>query len=416
MKVIILGAGLAGVCSAWYLARAGHQVSVLERRPAAGLETSFANGGQISVSHPEPWASPSTPWNLLRWLGRADAPIRFRLHRADAAQWRWALAFLRECSGRRSRRNTDAIARLGVASLHALRALRTELDLQYDQSARGILHLFFHKSELRAAAPRVALLASYGIEARLCDRTQCEQIEPALAATRCDIAGGIYAAGDESGDAHKFTQALAQACVARGVDFHYDTRIEGFDVLANTMGGVNVIDAHGMRGQFRADAFVCALGPFSALLAARYGERLPIYPVKGYSVTLPAAGGAPRVSITDESRRIVLSRLGDRLRIAGMAELDGFNLAVDPRRAGAILSRARELFPDCGNSGAAEYWAGLRPATPSNVPIIGASRIRNLYYNTGHGTLGWTLACGSAQLLAACLDQRAPEIDFPLWT
>lgn len=416
MKVIILGAGLAGVSSAWYLARAGHEVTVLERRSAPGMETSYANGGQISVSHPEPWANPSAPWTILRWLGRNDAPLKFRLRGADGAKWRWALAFLRECSARRSERNTDAIARLAVASLAALRELRAHLNLQYDQSTRGILHLFFNAAEMRAAERRARRLESYGIEAKLCERGHCLDIEPALADSRSPFVGGIHAPSDESGDAHKFVQALAAACAERGVQFFYDTQIEALDVLGNSVGGVNVVSGRGMRGQYRADAFVCALGPYSTLLAARYGERLPIYPVKGYSVTLPAGSGAPQVSITDESRRIVLARLGDRLRIAGTAELDGYNTAIDLPRVRAILERAQTLFPHCGEAAAAQFWAGLRPATPGNVPIIGRSHIKNLYFNTGHGTLGWTLACGSAQILTACVEGRVQGLEFPLWT
>lgn len=412
MKIIVLGAGLAGITSAWYLSAAGHAVTVVDRHDGPGEETSFANGGQISASHPEPWANPRAPGQILRWLGRKDAPLLFR-PRADLAQWSWGLAFLRECLPARTRRNTAAIARLAVHSRVCLDALREQLGLDYDQSLRGILHTFFGAAEFAHAPAHAELLRGFGMRAEVCDVARCVQVEPALAETTVPLLGGLFAPDDESGDAHKFVRVLAQACAQAGVTFHYRTEARGLDVAQGRVIGVRLVDAAGTRGALVGDAYVLALGSYSGRLMARRGERLPVYPVKGYSVTLPAGPGAPHVSITDESRRIVVSRLGERVRIAGTAELNGFNTEILESRCRPILARAQALFPRLGDDAQAEFWAGLRPTTPSNVPVIGASRIAGLYYNTGHGTLGWTLACGSAEQLARIVGGEQPTVDFP---
>ena len=414
MRVLVLGAGITGVTSAWYLAKAGFDVSVVDRRSAAALETSFANGGQISISHPEPWANPSAPLTALRWLGRADAPLRMRL-RADPAQWRWTLAFLRECLPRRTRRNTAAIANLAVHSGACLRALRAETGIAYDALARGILHLFFTRGEFEHARGRLRVLESFGIRARLCGPDECAAIEPALAGLH-DLAGSLFAPDDESGDAFRFTQALAQRAQLAGVTFRYDTTITRLSQHGGRIDGVEARGEDGNPERFSADAYVLCLGSYGPQLVAPLGERLPIYPVKGYSVTVPVvdAARAPMVSLTDESRRIVCSRLGDRLRIAGTAELTGFDAHPDPRRCRTILDWLDARFPGAADARQASLWAGLRPATPGNIPLIGGSAIENLWYNTGHGTLGWTLACGSADALADLMSGRAPVVrHFP---
>lgn len=414
MKILVLGAGLAGVTSAWYLARDGHRVTVVDRQPAAGLETSYANGGQISVSHPEPWANPGAPGQILRWLGREDAPLLFRL-RADWRQWWWGAAFLRECLPGRTQRNTDAIARLGLYSRDQLRALREEAKLRYDYATGGILHVYFDADEAAHAPAKAALLQGYGMAAEVCSPARCIDIEPVLADSRDPVAGGLYAADDESGDAHGFIHGLALRCAEAGVEFLYGTRAEGWEMRAGRIAAVRCRSHDGAAAVLDADACVMALGSYSPLLAQRLGETLPIYPVKGYSVTVPLAPGsrAPSISLTDESRRIVCSRLGDRLRVAGTAELNGYDTTLNTVRCRAILARAQALFPHLGDVSGAQFWTGLRPATPSNVPIIGRSRVPNLYYNTGHGTLGWTLACGSARALADIVAGRRPEPAFP---
>jgi len=413
MRVLVLGAGLTGVTSAWYLAAAGHEVEVVERQPAAALETSFANGGQISVSHPEPWANPGAPAQILRWLGREDAPLKFR-PRPEIGQWLWGVRFLLECLPGRNLRNGEAIARLAIFSRARLRELRAATGIEYDSLQAGILHLFFDDKSYAQAEDRARWLRGLGMKVEVLDRAGCVSVEPALAGCRDRLLGGIHAPEDESGDAHLFTRNLAGMCAQRGVRFHYDTVIEAIEVTAGRVAGIRTAGG-GRRQTLAADAYLLCAGSFSPLLAAAAGERLPIYPVKGYSVTLPLAepSGAPRTSITDESRRIVVSRLGGRLRAAGTAELTGYDTQLNAARCGAILDRLLELFPDIRSSAQPERWAGLRPATPSNLPIIGRSRLQNLYVNTGHGTLGWTLACGSASAIADILSGRAAAVDFP---
>ncbi|HWS11906.1 MAG TPA: D-amino acid dehydrogenase, partial [Rhodocyclaceae bacterium] len=383
MRVLVLGAGLTGVTSAWYLAAAGHEVEVVERQPAAALETSFANGGQISVSHPEPWANPGAPAQILRWLGREDAPLKFR-PRPEIGQWLWGVRFLLECLPGRNLRNGEAIARLAIHSRARLRELRAATGIEYDSLQAGILHLFFDDKSFAQAEDRARWLRGLGMKVEVLDRAGCVSVEPALAGCRDRLLGGIHAPEDESGDAHRFTRNLAQMCAQRGVRFHYDTLIEAIEVQAGRVAGIRAAGSGGRHQTLAADAYLLCAGSFSPLLAAAAGERLPIYPVKGYSVTLPLAepSGAPRTSITDESRRIVVSRLGGRLRAAGTAELTGYDTQLNAARCGAILDRLLELFPDIRSSAEAECWAGLRPATPSNLPIIGRSRLQNLFFNT----------------------------------
>jgi D-amino-acid dehydrogenase len=405
MKVLVLGAGVIGVTSAWYLQRAGHEVTVVERREGPGLETSYANGGQISVSHAVPWANPDAPREIVHWLGRADAPLRFR-PTADWRQWWWGLRFLFECLPGRTRDNARRILALALESQQALSELRAELDLEYDRSSTGILSLYTTRRAYDEALARLHLL---GTEVRREPKTpdECVEAEPALAAARPGLAGGIYAPGDESGDAYRYTVALAEACVQRGVAFLFRHDVQSLRIEGERVAEVDVSAGGDTRSVLRADAYVIALGSWSPLLARTLGLHVPVYPVKGYSITLPVRDGdvAPRVSLTDEEHKLVFSRLGTRLRVAGMAELAGYDLHVDDRRCDAILARVRSLFPRPGDLSAVERWAGLRPATPGNVPLIGGTRYRNLYLNTGHGTLGWTLACGSALRLVSLIRQ-----------
>ena len=415
MHVLVLGGGLSGVTSAWYLTQAGFRVSLVDRQPEPARETSYANGGQISVSHPEPWSNPSTPGLILRWLGRDDAPLKFRPS-ADPAQWRWGARFLLECLPARARRNTAAIAALAVSSRTQLGALRSRLGLHYDQLERGILHLFHDPRELARAPERVRALGAFGIAAQVCSRDECLRIEPALAPHADRLAGGLFAPADESGDAHRFTCALAEASAAAGASLRWGMEVEGFDTREDgAIAGVRVRAADGDATRLEADAYVVCLGSYGPRLLAPLGVEAPIYPVKGYSVTIPvvAPERAPTVSLTDESRRIVCSRLGDRLRVAGTAELNGFDTRVRPERVAPILDWARVHFPGALDLERAEGWAGLRPATPGNIPLIGRSTRPNLWLNTGHGTLGWTLACGSAAALAQLMRGERPAVAFP---
>lgn len=414
MKVLVIGAGLAGVSSAWYLAKEGHQVTVLDRQEEAARETSFANGGQISISHPEPWANPGAPWQILRWLGRKNAPIRFPL-RFNYDQWAFGMRFLGQCFPGRTRRNMDAIAHLATYSLEKLRQLRAETGIEYDGLQKGILHLYFNRSSFKHAAKKIALLNDYGIAAEMLEREACLAIEPALAHSTAALYGGMYAPNDESGDARKFTCNLAVLCAQRGVKFYYQTRIQSMSRVGERVNGAYVVDKQGRRGLLAGDAVILAAGSYSPRLAQLLDQKLPIYPIKGYSLTVPLGPdvAAPKVSITDEAHRIVISNLGDRLRIAGMAEFYGYDTTIDKARCQTLRNRAMTLFPQAVDAKAGEFWAGLRPGTASNVPIIGKSPLEGLYYNTGHGTLGWTLACGSAAALADIVAGRQPQPDFP---
>lgn len=413
MNVVVLGAGVTGVAAAWFLRRAGHEVTVVDRQGAAAMETSFANGGQISVSHAVPWANPHAPLKLLKWLGKEDAPLLFRL-RADAQQWLWALAFLRECTPGRTRRNVGQLVRLGLYSRATLQALRAELGLEYDQLTRGILHFYTSARELDAARASAPLMREHGCEIALKTPDECVRIEPALAQCRELLAGGTLTSTDESGDAHRFTQALARHCERAGVRFLYDTRIVGVDRDGARLRAVRIADTAGRVSELGADAFVLCMGSYSPELARALGLTLRIYPAKGYSVTLPVIDPAHAysVSLTDDEHKLVFSRLGQRLRIAGTAEFNGHDTRLDLARCEAILRRVRELFPRMTDGRNAQLWTGLRPATPSNVPYLGRSAIANLFLDTGHGTLGWTHACGSGRAIADLVSGRTPDLDF----
>ncbi len=405
MKVLVLGAGVTGVTSAWYLAKRGHDVTVVDRNAAAGMETSFANGGQISVSHAEPWANPAAPLKVLKWLAREDAPLLFRL-RPDLRQWLWGLQFMRECLPARTRHNIRQIVTLGLYSRASLQALRAETGIEYDHLERGILHFYTRQAELDAAIEPARVMREHGCDIEMIDARRCVEIEPAL--KNAPVVGGSWTPSDESGDAHKFTQRLAALAAQRGVQFRQG-RIVALDKEAGRISGVRLENEI-----LRADAYVVCLGSYSPLFTRPLGIDLAIYPAKGYSVTLPVADAARayRVSMTDDEYKLVFSRLGERLRIAGTAELNGYDTSINEARCRALLRRTLELFPGAGDASRAEFWAGLRPTTPSNVPYIGATRYTNLFLNTGHGTLGWTHSCGSGRALADLVSGRRPEIDF----
>ena len=413
MKVIVLGAGVTGVTSAWFLQQAGHDVTLIDRQPDAGLETSFANGGQISVSHAEPWANPGAPMKVLKWLAREDAPLLFRL-RPDAQQWLWGLQFLRECTPARTRHNIRQIVNLGLYSRSTLQQLRSQLNLPYDHLTKGILHFYTSQQEFDAAQEPARVMREHGCELDMKTADECVQIEPALAQCRDRIVGGSMTPSDESGDAHAFTQGLARHAQAAGVRFLNNTRIVGLERDGDRLQAVQVADADGVVRREAADAFVLCMGSYSAAFARQLGITLRIYPAKGYSVTLPVIDPAHsyNVSLTDDEYKLVFSRLGNRLRIAGTAELNGYDTALNLVRCEAIVRRTRELFPQMTDGQGARYWTGLRPATPSNVPYIGRSKIGNLFLNTGHGTLGWTHSCGSGRAIADIVSGRVPELDF----
>jgi D-amino-acid dehydrogenase len=365
------------------------------------------------VSHAEPWANPGAPLKVLKWLAREDAPLLFRL-RADPAQWAWALRFLRECTPARTRHNIEQIVRLGTHSRALLQQLRRDTGIQYDQRTQGILHFYTDAREFEAAIGPAEQMRALGCERRVIDADEAVRIEPALAHIRPQLAGATYTAEDESGDAQRFTRELARLCEAGGVRFRMGHHITALRAAGGQLDHVEVTDAEGRYERLHADAYVLALGSFSPQLARPLGIRLPIYPAKGYSVTMPVkdASLAHQVSLTDDEFKLVFSRLGDRLRIAGTAELNGYGRELNAVRCQAIVRRAEQLFPGAGDAQQAQFWSGLRPATPGNVPLIGASRLPNLFLNTGHGTLGWTHACGSGESIARIVSGLAPQVDF----
>jgi len=417
MRVIVLGAGLLGTTSAYFLQQLGHEVTVIDRQATPGAETSFANGGQISVSHAEPWANPSAPLKVLQWLGREDAPLLFRL-RADMRQWLWGLQFLRECTPARTRHNIEQIVSLGTYSRDTLQQLRRDTGIQYDQRTQGILHFYTSQKEFDGALAPAEQMRALGCERRVVSADEAVRLEPALAHIRPQLAGATYTAEDESGDANTFTRELARLAQAAGVQFRLGCHITALRTAGGTVDHVEITSAEGRFERLRADAYVLAMGSFSPLLAEPLGLRLPIYPAKGYSVTMPVrdAAAAYQVSLTDDEYKLVFSRYtserGDRLRIAGTAELNGYGRDLNPVRCDAIVRRVEQLFPGAGDTRQAQFWTGLRPATPSNVPLIGKTKVGNLFLNTGHGTLGWTHACGSGKSIARIVSGLAPELDF----
>ena len=408
MRVLVFGAGVVGTAAAYYLNRAGHEVTVIERNPGAGLETSFANGGIVSAFTARPWSTPEVPRMLLKWFGRQDAPYLFRL-RPDWAQWRWALQFLRQCTRERFEHSQKVSLRLSTYSYGCLKEVREREQIQYDQRDDGVLHLFQTQQQLDAAAAEEMRHPDSRFHPETVGMRRAVEIEPALAASEGRYAGALFFPQDESGDAHKFTAALAAAAERQGVTFRYGVSLRRLQANGER---IEAVDTD--QGRFEADAFVMSLGSFSPLLLRKIGIRVPIYPLKGYSVTIPTDGhdGAPCVAIHEGSRRIVMSRLGERLRAAGTAELTGYDASISASRTEAILDVTMALFPGCGDRTKAERWAGFRPMTPDCLPILGCTRYANLYMDTGHGSTGWTYACGSGRVVADIISGREPEIDL----
>jgi D-amino-acid dehydrogenase len=413
MRILVLGGGVVGVTSAWYLARDGHEVTLVDRQPGPALETSFANGGQISASYAEPWANPGAPLKILKWLAHDDAPLLFR-PRLDWRQWHWGLMFLLECLPSRTRRNTIQCLNLALYSRECLKSLREDTGIDYDQLERGILQYYTDAKEFARGVHAADLMRTYGCDRDVKTPDECVAIEPALAQCRDRLAGGIYTATDESGDAQRFTTELARMAAAEGVVFAWNSAIEALVPGGDTVDRVRIVRNGERFDTLAADAYVMALGSYSPFLLAPLHVPCNVYPAKGYSATIEIGGhrGAPTVSLTDFDWKIVLTRLGQRLRVAGTAELNGWDHSLNQRRCDALTARTFELFPDAGNRDSVRYWTGLRPATPSNAPLIGRTRYRNLFLNTGHGTLGWTMACGSARALADIVANRKADVDF----
>lgn len=406
MHVMILGSGVIGITSAWYLARAGHQVTVLDRQPAAGLETSFANAGMISPGYSSPWAAPGVPLKAIKWMLAKHAPLAIRPTR-DPHQYRWMLQMLGNCTASRYSVNKERMMRLAEHSRDCLQSLRREAAVDYEHRERGTLQVFRTSKQLAAARQDIAVLERCGVPYELLDADGCVAAEPGLAASAGHLVGGLRLPNDETGDCHLFTTRLAERCRELGVAFRFNADIRG--LLADERGvrGVRVADE-----TLTADRYVVALGSYSPLLLRPIGLDLPVYPVKGYSLTLPVVNErkAPLSTVMDETYKVAVTRFDDRIRVGGMAELAGFDDQLKPRRRATLEMVVGDLFPGAVDASQASFWTGFRPMTPDSTPIIGATPLRNLYLNTGHGTLGWTMSCGSAQVLADLIDGRKTAI------
>ncbi|WP_285017553.1 D-amino acid dehydrogenase [Novosphingobium sp. fls2-241-R2A-195] len=407
MKIVILGSGVIGVTSAWYLAEAGHDVVVIDRQEGPALETSFANAGEISPGYASPWAAPGIPMKAVKWLMMKHAPLILRPH-ADMAMLRWLVAMLGNCNARDYAINKSRMVRLAEFSRDCLIALRRETGIRYDERSQGTLQLFREQKQLEGIGKDIAVLKADGVPFEVLDRAGCIAAEPGLAASTAPIAGGLRLPNDETGDCFKFTNALAAMAAAKGVEFR-----NGINVQRLVEESGRVVRVETDKGTVSADAFLVAMGSFSPQLVAPLGVRLPVYPVKGYSLTAPIIdeARAPVSTLLDESFKVAITRLGDRIRVGGMAEISGFSRDLPPERRATLEHSAGSLFPGGGDLEAASFWCGLRPMTPDSTPVIGPTRIPNLFLNTGHGTLGWTMACGSAHVITDLIAGRRPAIE-----
>lgn len=405
MRICILGSGVIGVTSAYALAMRGHDVTVMDRQPASALECSFANGGQLSYSHAEPWANPGVFLKLWKWMWQDDAPLVLR-PRADIHMIRWGLLFLMNCLPARARAHSEAHLRLGLYSKREMNRMMAETNIAFDHLNKGIAHVFTSRSEFEHAKRQADFQHSLGCEEKILSRDELLALEPSLAHSAESIVGGLHATLDESGDIHLFTQRLAEYCQQHlKVKFEYGHEIRRLHVGGGAISHIETTKDY-VSG---FDAYVLSLGSYSPVYLRQIGLYVPIYPMKGYSITFKANEFSPTISVTDSSRKVVYSRLGERIRVAGTAEFAGYNDAVRKVRIDPILRGVKSLFPKADLSEVSE-WACLRPSTPDGPPVIGATPYSNLFVNTGHGTLGWTQAAGSASLLADVVDKKPTSI------
>ena len=407
MKVLVLGGGVIGVSTAYYLAEAGHEVVVLERQAGPALETSFANAGEVSPGYSSPWAGPGIPIKALKWLFMRHRPL-FIWPKPDPDMILWGLRMLRNCTSAAYERNKGRMVPIAEYSRDLLRTLRAKAGIAYDERSLGTLQLFRTQKMLDGTGKDIAILGKFGVPYELLDAGGCIRHEPALSLVREKFVGGLRLPGDETGDCFKFTNALAALCRQLGVEFRYGATIDG--ILAE---GGRITGVATDKGTITGDAYVMALGSYSPLLLRRIGVDLPVYPVKGYSLTVPITdpAGAPESTIMDETHKVAITRLGDRIRVGGMAELDGYNMKLRPSRRTTLEHVVTDLYPQGGDVAKASFWCGLRPMTPDGPPVIGKVKYQNLWLNTGHGTLGWTMSCGSGRVLADLASGKKPEID-----
>ncbi len=408
MRVLVLGSGVIGTSVAYYLARSGHQVTVVNRQPGPALETSFANAGEVSPGYSAPWAGPGVPVKAIQWMLMHHSPLVIK-PMLDPAMWRWGLSMLRNCTEARYRLNKARMVRLAEYSRDCLRALRSETGIRYDERSQGTLQLFRTQKQLDGVAKDTEILQQYGVPFQVLDRQGYLRYEPALAQVQDKFVGALRLPDDETGDCFKFTQELAERAKQLGVEFRF-----GVDIQAVERSGGRVSGVRTAEGLLTADQYVLALGSYSTKMLAPLGIRIPVYPVKGYSITVPVtdAAMAPESTIMDETHKVAVTRLGDRIRVGGTAQLSGFDMGLEASRRRTLEFVVNDLFPRGGDVARAEFWAGLRPMTPDGTPIIGGTPIDNLHLSTGHGTLGWTMAAGTGRAMADLISGRAPEIDM----
>jgi D-amino-acid dehydrogenase len=407
MKVLVLGSGVIGTTAAYYLARAGHEVEVVDRQSAPALETSFANAGEVSPGYSSPWAGPGVPLKAVKWMLMRHSPLVIR-PLLDPAMWRWGLAMLANCNARAYALNKSRMVPIAEYSRDCLKALRAETGIRYDERTQGTLQLFRTQKQLDGITGDVEVLKQYGVPFEVLDRAGFVRAEPALALTQDKFVGALRLTGDETGDCHLFTQRLAAMAEALGVRFRFDISIHGIDAQGGAVTGVRT-----SAGMLTADRYLAALGSHTPPLLAPLGLRIPVYPVKGYSITVPITdpAGAPESTVMDETHKVAVTRLGDRIRVGGTAELAGYDLTLHESRRDTLNHVVNDLFPRGGDTSRATFWCGLRPMTPDGTPIVGPTRITNLLLATGHGTLGWTMAAGTGHLIADLVSGRAPQID-----
>jgi D-amino-acid dehydrogenase len=407
MKTIVLGSGVIGTTAAYYLAQAGHKVTVLERQAGPALETSYANAGEVSPGYSAPWAGPGVPIKAIKWLLMHHSPLVIK-PMLDAAMWRWGLAMLRNCTQARYRINKARMVRLAEYSRDCLVQLRKDTGIRYDERMQGTLQLFRNQKQLDGIAKDVEILQQYKVPYQVLDRAGYLRYEPALGEVQHKFVGALRLPGDETGDCFAFTNRLAEMAQALGVNFRFGVNIHGLQTDGRAMTGVATA-----QGLVQADRYLLALGSYSTAMLAQVGVRIPVYPVKGFSITLPItdAAKAPESTIMDETHKVAVTRLGDRIRVGGTAQLSGFDLSLNKGRRRTLEFVVTDLFPHGGDAARAEFWTGLRPMTPDGTPIVGPTQIANLWLATGHGTLGWTMAAGTGRLLADWMAGRKTEID-----
>lgn len=407
MKIVVLGSGVIGTTSAWYLAQQGHEVTVIDRQPAAALETSFANAGEISPGYSAPWAAPGIPLKAIKWMFMEHAPLIIQ-PKPDLAKLKWMAQMLANCTAKAYHENKGRMVRIAEYSRDCLTDLRSQVDIAFDERQQGTLQVFRTQKQLDGAQKDIEVLREGGVPFELLDVKGCLAVEPGLANASHKIVGGLRLPNDETGDCFKFTQGLAAKAEAAGVTFRYGT-----DIKRLIRKGDRITSVMTNMGEIHADAFVLALGSYSPFLVKEFGIDLPVYPLKGYSITVPIkdASRAPESTVMDETHKIAITRLGDRIRVGGMAEIAGFDFSLSPKRQRTLTHSVEDLFGGAGDQSQASFWCGLRPMTPDGTPIVGRSPISNLFLNTGHGTLGWTMSAGSGRLLADIISGRATDIE-----